>query len=161
MTTAERRERIVAEIAAATGITEAMIERLVHGFYARVRSDPVLGPIFDARVEHWEPHLAQMCAFWSSVALMAGRYHGTPMVSTCRCRSMPAILTAGLRCSRLPRASFVRRRLRRISSNARGGSPRAWNSGSRMRTASCSASATGTGVRKKEPSDEATNIRRD
>ena len=28
----------------------------------------------------WEPHLAQMCAFWSSVALMSGRYHGTPMV---------------------------------------------------------------------------------
>ena len=25
----------------------------------------------------WEPHL---CAFWSSVALMSGRYHGTPMV---------------------------------------------------------------------------------
>jgi hemoglobin len=80
MTGAERRERIVAEIAAVTGITEAMIERLVHGFYAKVRSDPVLGPIFDARVEHWERHLEQMCAFWSSVALMSGRYHGTPMV---------------------------------------------------------------------------------
>jgi hemoglobin len=80
MTGAERREKLVAEIAAATGITEAMIERLVHGFYAKVRSDPVLGPIFDARVEHWERHLTQMCAFWSSVALMSGRYHGTPMV---------------------------------------------------------------------------------
>ena len=39
----------------------------------------MLGPVFDARIRDWEPHLAQMCAFWSSVALMTGRYHGTPM----------------------------------------------------------------------------------
>jgi hemoglobin len=56
-----------------------MIERLVRGFYAKVREDAVLGPIFEARIKDWEPHLAQMCAFWSSVALMTGRYHGTPM----------------------------------------------------------------------------------
>jgi hemoglobin len=80
MTGAERRERISAEIADRTGITEAMIERLVHAFYAKVRSDPVLAPVFEARIADWEPHLAQMCAFWSSVALMTGRYHGTPMV---------------------------------------------------------------------------------
>jgi hemoglobin len=76
----ERRERISAAIAARTGITEAMIERLVHAFYDKVRSDPLLAPVFAARIADWEPHLAQMCAFWSSVALMTGRYHGTPMV---------------------------------------------------------------------------------
>src|SRR5947207_15646667 len=75
----ERRERITAEIMERTGIDEAMIERLVRGFYAKVRADAVLGPIFDVRIKDWEPHLAQMCAFWSSVALMTGRYHGTPM----------------------------------------------------------------------------------
>jgi hemoglobin len=80
MTGAERREAITAEIVARTGITEAMIERLVHGFYAKVRADAVLAPVFDARIKDWEPHLQQMCAFWSSVALMTGRYHGTPMV---------------------------------------------------------------------------------
>jgi hemoglobin len=80
MTGAERREKVTAEITAATGITEAMIERLVRGFYAKVRSDSALGPIFDARIQNWEPHLQQMCAFWSSVTLMSGRYHGTPMV---------------------------------------------------------------------------------
>jgi hemoglobin len=80
MTGAERREKITAEIVAKTGITEAMIERLVHAFYAKVRADAVLAPVFDARIGDWEPHLAQMCAFWSSVALMSGRYHGTPMV---------------------------------------------------------------------------------
>ncbi len=80
MTGAERRQRITAEIVARTGITEPLIERLVRGFYAKVRADAVLAPIFDARIGDWEPHLERMCAFWSSVALMSGRYHGTPMV---------------------------------------------------------------------------------
>lgn len=80
MTGAERREQITTGIVARTGITEAMIEQLVHAFYARVRKDPMIGPVFESRITNWEPHLAQMCAFWSSVALMTGRYHGTPMV---------------------------------------------------------------------------------
>ena len=79
MSGAERREKITAEIAERTGITEAMIERLVRAFYDRVRADAVLAPVFDAHIRDWEPHLQQMCAFWSSVALMSGRYHGTPM----------------------------------------------------------------------------------
>jgi len=80
MAEAQRREQITAGIIERTGITEALIERLVHGFYAKVRKDPMIGPVFEARITDWEPHLAQMCAFWSSVALMTGRYHGTPMV---------------------------------------------------------------------------------
>jgi hemoglobin len=56
-----------------------MIEKLVRGFYDRVRSDDLLGPIFASRISDWEPHLQQICAFWSSVALMSGRYHGQPM----------------------------------------------------------------------------------
>src|SRR5690606_27554223 len=68
-----------AEIVGRTGIDEAMIERLVHGFYAKVRADRLLGPVFEARIADWEPHLRQMCAFWSSVALMSGRYEGRPM----------------------------------------------------------------------------------
>jgi hemoglobin len=79
MTGPERREQITADIVARTGITEAMIERLVRSFYDKVREDEMLGPVFDARIADWEPHLAQMCAFWSSVALMSGRYHGAPM----------------------------------------------------------------------------------
>ena len=77
--TAATREQITAEIAARTGIDDAMIDRLVRGFYARVRQDAALGPIFAARIADWEPHLQRMCAFWSSVALLTGRYHGQPM----------------------------------------------------------------------------------
>ena len=86
----ERREAITAEIVKKTGITEVMIERLVRGFYAKVRSDVVLAPVFESRIKDWEPHLAQMCAFWSSVALMTGRYHGTPMA-----KHMPLPVDAG------------------------------------------------------------------
>jgi hemoglobin len=75
----ERRERITAEIVKRTGIDEHMIERLVRRFYEKVRGDALLGPVFAARIRDWEPHLQRMCAFWSSVALMSGRYHGNPM----------------------------------------------------------------------------------
>lgn len=79
METAARREKITADIIARTGIDEPMIERLVRRFYAKIRADALLGPVFETRIRAWEPHLARMCAFWSSVALMSGRYHGTPM----------------------------------------------------------------------------------
>jgi len=79
MTGAERREQITAGIMARTGITEQMIGRLVRGFYAKVRADAVLAPVFATRIADWERHLERMCAFWSSVALMSGRYHGSPM----------------------------------------------------------------------------------
>jgi hemoglobin len=75
------RDLIVADIVARTGIDEAMIERLVHTFYGRARRDPLLGPIFDSTVQDWERHITRICAFWSSVALMSGRYHGQPMVA--------------------------------------------------------------------------------
>ncbi|WP_374656191.1 group III truncated hemoglobin [Dongia sp.] len=60
--------------------TEAQIEDLVATFYARIRKDPELGPIF-ARVigEDWTPHLKTMCNFWSSVMLTSGRYKGRPI----------------------------------------------------------------------------------
>lgn len=78
---AERRAAITAEIAARTGITEAMIEDLVRTFYGRARLDPLIGPIFQAHVRDWEAHIAKISAFWSSVALLTGRYHGQPMAA--------------------------------------------------------------------------------
>jgi hemoglobin len=76
---ADRRAAVTAEIKARTGIDEQMIRTLVHGFYDRVRGDEVLGPVFSARIKDWGPHLERMCAFWSSVALLTGTYHGRPM----------------------------------------------------------------------------------
>nr|WP_240512160.1 group III truncated hemoglobin [Pseudoruegeria sp. SK021] len=64
---------------AKTGLDQAVLRDLVHRFYTRVRADPVLGPIFAARIADWGPHLDRMVAFWSSVALMTGQYHGRPV----------------------------------------------------------------------------------
>ena len=79
MTGEARRAMVVSELVDRTGIDEAMIARLVHRFYEAARRDPLLGPVFEARIADWGPHLERMCAFWSSVALMSGRYHGQPM----------------------------------------------------------------------------------
>jgi hemoglobin len=74
-----RRAAAIAAIKERTGIDEDMIERLIRAFYRRVQQDPVIGPVFAQRITDWEPHLQQMFAFWSSVTLMSGRYHGQPM----------------------------------------------------------------------------------
>ena len=73
------RPAVTADLMARTGLDDAMLKRLVHGFYDRVRSDPLLGPVFADRITDWGPHLEKMVDFWSSVALMTGRYHGAPM----------------------------------------------------------------------------------
>lgn len=78
-TSAPNRNLIIEDIVQRTGIDEPMIERLVRAFYDRARRDPEIGPIFESQVQDWDAHIAQMCAFWSSVALMSGRYHGQPM----------------------------------------------------------------------------------
>jgi hemoglobin len=75
----ERRAAIVALTQKHTGIDEAMIEALIRAFYDRVRQDPLLAPIFESRLSDWEPHLEKMFAFWSSLTLQTGRYHGQPM----------------------------------------------------------------------------------
>ena len=61
------------------GITEDYIDRFVDAFYARVRKDDVLGPIFNARVDDWPDHLAKLKQFWASVLHNAGTYSGRPM----------------------------------------------------------------------------------
>jgi len=74
-----RRARMMVERVAETGIDEVMLERLVRGFYGRVRVHAVLGPIFNARIRDWEHHMQRLTAFWSAVALASGAYSGSPM----------------------------------------------------------------------------------
>jgi hemoglobin len=62
-------------------IGEDALERLVTLFYARVREDAELGPVFNDAVENWQEHLDKLAAFWSSVMLTTGRYKGNPMVA--------------------------------------------------------------------------------
>ncbi|MGQ4275351.1 group III truncated hemoglobin [Terrihabitans sp. B22-R8] len=60
-------------------LDEADITRLVHTFYDRVRRDELIGPVFAAKVEDWDHHLATLCDFWSSIMLRSRRYQGRPM----------------------------------------------------------------------------------
>src|SRR4029077_17016913 len=61
-------------------ISEDGIRRLVDEFYARVRADTELAPIFNRAIPgDWGPHLATMRDFWSSVMLTSGRYKGNPV----------------------------------------------------------------------------------
>lgn len=62
-------------------ITEASIAQLIERFYAAVRRDPVLGPVFEAAIaeDEWPGHFETMGKFWSSVMLTSGRYSGNPV----------------------------------------------------------------------------------
>ena len=71
--------RKIREDAAAIGVNEAFISKLVDEFYSRVREHPHLGPVFNGAVHDWPEHLAKLKLFWESVALNAGVYSGNPM----------------------------------------------------------------------------------
>src|SRR3546814_17804727 len=62
-------------------IDEQELERLVALFYARVRADEELGPIFNDAIDDWPEHLAKIVVFCSSVVLTSGRYKGNPMAA--------------------------------------------------------------------------------
>jgi hemoglobin len=62
-----------------SGISEEALGRLVDRFYAKVRRDPLIGPVFNAAIDDWDEHLERLQAFWSSVMLTSGRYKGRPL----------------------------------------------------------------------------------
>lgn len=60
-------------------VTESDIRRMVEAFYARVQADPLLGPVFEARLAgRWPAHLDKMVNFWSRSLIAVGRYSGNP-----------------------------------------------------------------------------------
>jgi hemoglobin len=75
---AKRAEKRAA--AEALGIDAEFVEQLVENFYAKIRADEVLGPIFARRIADWPPHLARMKAFWRSVLHNSGEFSGNPML---------------------------------------------------------------------------------
>ncbi|WP_257558451.1 group III truncated hemoglobin [Sphingobium sp. CFD-2] len=64
-----------------SSVSESDLERVVEAFYARVREDDRLGPIFNDAVQDWPEHLSRLTDFWSSVMLGSGRYKGQPVVA--------------------------------------------------------------------------------
>ena len=61
-------------------LTEDDLAAVVDAFYAKVRADPLLGPVFARAIpdDAWPEHLAIIRDFWSSVMLKTGRYQRNP-----------------------------------------------------------------------------------
>lgn len=62
-------------------LDEAMVAAVVERFYAQVRRDDLIGPVFNRVIPeaHWPQHIATITDFWSSMLLGTGRYMGRPM----------------------------------------------------------------------------------
>src|SRR6185503_18196164 len=71
-------------------VSELGIRCLVDEFYRKVRRDPTLAPVFAGAIpgDDWEPHLATMRDFWSSVTLTSGRYKGNPVAKHLKLEGM-------------------------------------------------------------------------
>ena len=77
-------------------ITEQSVNALVERFYAKVRLDAVLAPIFErALAGGWDAHIATMREFWCSALRVKRSYRGD-------------MLAAHERLGKLPRSLFPR-----------------------------------------------------
>jgi len=58
-------------------ITEESIRLMVDAFYADVRADAVLGPVFENALHgRWSEHMPRMYAFWGRILLGTGDFQG-------------------------------------------------------------------------------------
>lgn len=56
------------------------VKIFVDAFYGKVRIDPLIGPVFAARIEQdrWPVHLERMYSFWNTVLFAERDYQGNP-----------------------------------------------------------------------------------
>lgn len=50
----------------------------VDSFYSKVQSDDLIGPIFNAVIEDWGPHLEKLYKFWNAVLFGIPGFTGNP-----------------------------------------------------------------------------------
>lgn len=60
-------------------LDDPALRRVVDAFYDRVRTDPLIGPVFNDAIHDWPAHLVLLGDFWSSVMLTSGLYKGRPV----------------------------------------------------------------------------------
>lgn len=89
MTPIERARPVAESPLSHPQVDRVFIGGLVRAFYAKVRRDGRLGPIF-ARViaGDWEPHLEKMTEFWCSVILKTASYNGRPVPAHLRLKDV-------------------------------------------------------------------------
>lgn len=54
------------------------IRQLVDSFYGKVRKDPIIGKLFNDKIQDWDTHLEKMYRFWQTVLLNDHTYQGSP-----------------------------------------------------------------------------------
>lgn len=55
------------------------IQLLVNCFYDKIKTDELLGPIFNEQIQdRWPEHLEKMYRFWQTVLLGEHTYYGSP-----------------------------------------------------------------------------------
>lgn len=64
----------------ATIESRADVNQLVNAFYARIRKDDLLGPIFNAHIpeERWPAHLDKLTDFWETNLFGVAAFKGSP-----------------------------------------------------------------------------------
>lgn len=60
-------------------VSQQQIGTVVARFYALVRADDVLGPVFAVHVADWPAHEEKIACFWSNAILGTRNYDGNPM----------------------------------------------------------------------------------
>lgn len=57
------------------------VKLLVNSFYDKIKTDELLGPIFNGIIQNrWPQHLEKMVRFWQTVLLEDHTYFGSPFV---------------------------------------------------------------------------------
>jgi hemoglobin len=63
--------------AAAVGLTEPLVRKVVMSFYEKVRRDTILGPVFaEAIGDDWDPHIERIMMFWLTATRLSRSYDG-------------------------------------------------------------------------------------
>lgn len=57
------------------------ISRLVRTFYSKIRTDEILGPIFNDIISDWESHLILLIDFWETQLFLKRVYTGNPVTA--------------------------------------------------------------------------------
>lgn len=66
------------EEAKARQIIEDSLEPTMRCFYAKVKADDLIGPVFERTVHDWDAHIQTMVDYWSRALLGSARYQGQP-----------------------------------------------------------------------------------
>ncbi len=57
------------------------VQILVSTFYAKIRKDEVLGPIFNGIITDWDEHLELLTDFWETQLFLKRKYYGNPVTA--------------------------------------------------------------------------------